>query len=167
MSLQFLEFLSDEVQKSTLQLVVGLLGNALALFFFFSPAIKIYALMKEKIPHTEFYYFALIANIMNCLLWFVYGFRREVLEIWICNGIGGTTSLIYFTIFMYFFCDKNILKYSGFLIGTLAILGGIFAGFYWGFSSYEVSGKAAMVFNIFMYAAPGQKIVIFIFLLNF
>lgn len=159
MTLEFLEFLGDEGQTSTLKLVVGWLGNALALFFFFSPAIKIWSLMKEKISHTEFSYFSLIANIMNCLLWFVYGFRRNTLEIWVCNGIGGVTNLIYLSVFWYFFCNKNTLNYSLYLLATFALIAGIFAGFNWGFSSYEVAGKTAMVFNVLMYAAPGQKLV--------
>jgi hypothetical protein len=159
MSLPFLEFLGEEVKKSTLQLVVGWLGNALALFFFFSPAVKIYGLLLEKIPYTEFSYLSLMANIMNCILWFVYGYKRDTLEIWVCNEIGGTTSLIYLIIFWFFFCQKNTIKFLLYFFGTLAFLAGIFSVFYWTFKSYEVAGKTAMVFNILMYAAPGQKLV--------
>jgi hypothetical protein len=160
MSFEIITFLGDEVQKSALQLTVGWIGNALALFFFFSPAVKIFALWKEKISHTEFSYFSLIANIMNCLLWFVYGFRRDTLEIWVCNMVGGLTNLIYLIIFWFYFSNKNLVKFSFFFTATLGVLFAIFAVFYWAFDSYEVAGKTAMVFNIIMYAAPGQKLVL-------
>ncbi len=159
MSFEMFSLLEDEVQKSTLKFVIGWIGNALALFFFFSPAIKVWALIKERIQHTEFSYFSLIANIMNCVLWFVYGLKLTTLEIWACNAIGGATSLIYLIVFWFYFNNKHILKFICFSLFTLALIFGIFALFYWQLDDPQYTGKTAMVFNIIMFAAPGQKFV--------
>jgi len=159
MTYEILSLIGEEIQESALKLTVAWTGNALALFFFFSPAVKIYSLMKEKISHSEFSYLALMANIMNCLLWFVYGFRRGVVEIWIVNMIGGLMSLLYLVIFWFYFCNKNPFKFLGSVFTTLAVLGGIFSLFLWGFDDFEVAGYTAMVFNVIIFAAPGQKLV--------
>ena len=159
MTFELLSLIGEEIKESTLKVTVAWTGNALALFFFFSPAVKMYSLLKEKISHSEFSYLALMANIMNCLLWFVYGFRRNTIELWIVNLIGGITSLIYLLIFWFYFCNKNPLKFLGYVFITLAVLSGIYSLFYWGFEDYNVAGYVAMVFNVLMFAAPGQKLV--------
>jgi len=159
MSFEFLSLLEDEVKNSTLKTVVGWIGNALALFFFFSPAVRMWQLIKEKIQHTEISYLSFMANIMNCILWFVYGLKLHKSEIWFCNGLGGISNLIYLFIFWFFFSGKNGLKYSGLTGGTIVFLHCIFCLFYYVFESEDVAGKSAMVFNILMYAAPGQKLV--------
>jgi uncharacterized protein with PQ loop repeat len=153
-----LSFLGDEVPPTTFMLVFGWIGNALALFFFFSPAIKMWALIKEKIEYTSISYVMFIANVMNCILWAVYGIFKKKLEIWICNSIGGITNTIYLLIFFFFFADKMILKYALYFILNIGVLSGIFLVYY-NFAGEDFTGKSAMIFNIIMYAAPGQKIV--------
>jgi hypothetical protein len=148
-----------EVDKDTFQVVAGWIGNALALFFFFSPAIGMYKLIKEQIDYKVIPYISLIANILNCLLWFIYGYKKEDLQIYLCNAIGGVTNIIYLIIFWYYFSEKNLTKYLGFLAATIVSLGEIFAVFMFFIEGYEVTGYHAMIFNIIMYAAPGQKIV--------
>jgi hypothetical protein len=154
-----IQLLAEAAEKDTFQVVAGWIGNALALFFFFSPAVGMYSLIKGKIEHKTIPFVLLIANIMNCILWFIYGFKKEDYQIYACNGIGGVTNLIYLIIFWYYFADKNIGKHLGLTGLTIGTLAGIWAIFQFLVEDPEITGYVAMVFNIIMYAAPGQKIV--------
>jgi hypothetical protein len=148
-------------EESTLQTVIGLLGNGFALFFFFSPIVVMWQLFKRQIETSKISYLMLIANIMNCLLWFIYGIKKSVFAIYLCNSIGGITSTIYLMIFWVYFVDLKIPHAIGINLLTLGLIGGISALFYYieAPEKYEICGYAAVVFNIIMYAAPGQKIV--------
>ena len=170
MSLQI--FLTDDGSSDLFQDIAGWVGNVLALFFFFSPAIGMYELIKRKREFSTIPYLSLIANTMNCLLWCVYGLKKEEPIIYVCNSIGGVTNIIYLVIFWYFFVGEKVVKYLGMLAATFLSLGAIFSLCYFLgdiFSGLEKSteidiiGYAAMVFNIIMYAAPGQKLVKYIF----
>ena len=153
--------LSFAEDPDVFQTVAGYCGNALALFFFLTPAVGMYALIKGKIDKNGIPYILLIASIMNCILWFVYGLRIPQFLIYLCNGLGMSFSLIYLTIYWYFFVDKKIINFILITIGTYAFLFGIFAICYWVIpeDNKGLVGNFAMAFNIIMYAAPGQKIV--------
>ncbi len=146
-------------EKDTFQIVAGWIGNALALFFFLSPAIVMWKLIKEEIKHSVIPYVLLIANIMNCLLWLIYGLNKEDYQIYGCNGLGGVINAVYLTIFWYFFAEKKIGNYAGYVLATYGFLVGVWALFTYAITDNDIIGYVAMVFNIIMYAAPGQKIV--------
>jgi len=163
----FESFILTDENSDLFQDIAGWVGNALALFFFFSPAFGMLELIKRKKDHTTIPYISLIANTMNCLLWFVYGLKKEEPIIYVCNSIGGVTSVIYLLIFWYYFVEEKVANYIGMVLGTLVALGGIFCLCYFLDSMFDMEkqtaidivGYAAMVFNIIMYGAPGQKIV--------
>jgi len=131
-----------------------LLGEAFLELFL----IKIYALMKGNVDYTKISYLIFLASIMNCLLWFIFGIQIQTLEIYLCNAIGGVINIIYIIIFWYFFGERNFLKFIGLSVATLAILFGIFELLWAVIDNPDVSQYSAMVFNVIMYAAPGQKI---------
>ena len=147
-------------EKDLFQVIAGWIGNALALFFFLSPAVGIWKLIKEEIEHKVIPYILLIANIMNCLLWFVYGIKKDDYQIYGCNGVGGIINAIYLSIFWYYYVENKIPNYIGFLFATYGFLIGVWALFTYGLTDIDLIGKVAMVFNIIMYAAPGQKLVV-------
>jgi hypothetical protein len=155
--LELLSFLEKE--SSTLQLILGFFGNIFALFFFISPSMKIYLLLTEKIDHTRIAYLQYVSTILNCLLWFIYGFRRGVLEIWFANIIGVVMSIFYLLSYFYFFTERNKDKFQQYALYTLGSILILYIVFMWGFESYEVSGNVASIVNIALYATPGQKIV--------
>jgi uncharacterized protein with PQ loop repeat len=144
---------------SALQFSLGWIGNALAMFFFLSPAFKIYSLYQEKINYSRIAYLQYLCSIVNCLLWFIYGFRRGVMEIWFCNLIGLISNLIYLNVYWYFSLEKNNEKFQQYALNTFGIVFGIFILFMWIFGSLEVAGLCAMLINIIIYASPGQKMV--------
>jgi hypothetical protein len=150
-----------EQESSTAQNFLGFLGNVLGLFFFLSPVIKMYELINEKIDHTRIAYLQYVSTIMNTLLWFVYGIRRGVLALWFCNLIGLIANVLYLTVYLYYYSDKNQQIFQQHALKTNGILFLIFVIFMWVFESYEIAGNCAMIFNIALYATPGQKIVIF------
>lgn len=152
-----------DTEKDLFQVIAGWIGNALALFFFFSPALVIYKLMKKEIEAKTIPYVLFLANLMNCLLWFIYGYRKEDNQVYICNGIGCSITLIYLIVYWYYFVHKKILHYLGLMLATLVVMAGVFSACMFWVSNNEITGYVAMVFNIIMYAAPGQKIVKFIF----
>ena len=69
---------------------VGYIGNAFALFFFFSPLKDMYGLFKGTQDVNKLPYLIFIFNILNCVLWVVYGILPCVMKapIYICNSIG-------------------------------------------------------------------------------
>ncbi len=144
-----------------LKTIAGYCGNAFALFFFFSPIILIYNLILRKIDRKDIPFILFIANTMNCLLWFIYGWFKDEFAMWFCNGIGLATSFIYMLIVTYFVIEKGVGARLGAVFGVIAINSGIFALFWFvvGDDNKEITGLTAMVFNIIMYAAPGQKLV--------
>jgi len=151
-------------EKGSFFYIVSILGNALALFFFFSPAIGIVKLVQGKIKHEIIPYLALIANILNCILWFVFGLKQskeDSLWIWPANLLGAFVSLTYLIIYWYYFVEKNMSQYSLYSISTIIGILAIVSGFYYLDSTEKgaVTGYVAMSFNIIMYAAPAQKIV--------
>jgi|LauGreDrversion4_2_1035121.scaffolds.fasta_scaffold724495_2 solute carrier family 50 protein (sugar transporter) len=154
-----MNFFLEADQKDTFQIIAGWIGNALALFFFLSPAVVMLKLIKGEIEHKMIPYILLIANIMNCLLWFIYGMNLEDYQIYGCNGLGGVINVIYLTIFWYFFVEKKFIYYVMYVVGSYLLLFGIWAFFTFNKTDNEIVGIVAMVFNIIMYAAPGQKLV--------
>lgn len=151
-------------QKGSFFYIVSILGNALALFFFFSPAIGIIKLIQGKIKYDVIPYLALIANILNCILWFVFGLKQseeDSLWIWPANLLGAVVSLTYLIIYWYYFVEKNLQQYIFYSISTIVGVLAIVSGFKYLDTTEKgaVTGYVAMSFNIIMYAAPAQKIV--------
>jgi uncharacterized protein with PQ loop repeat len=157
-----MDFFADETEQTTFEIVVGMIGNAFALFFFFSPAILMFNLIKGKQEVKKIPVILFIATWFNCTLWFIYGYYLGKLPIMLCNGIGTGLSMIYISIWLFYFFEKEMVKIIT-IAANLAISFGIFAAFFW-FAGEEhnedVTGNVALVFNIIMYAAPGQNLVL-------
>ena len=154
---------SEQVEEDIVKLIFGYLGNALALFFFFSPIILIYNLIIGKAKRQDIPFVLFAANVLNCLFWFVYGWFKPEFLMYLCNGIGCVTSIIYLLIYVFYFSEKLILRILT-VVGTALLIIGIFSLFFWGVGKEgnETTGDLAMAFNIIMYAAPGQKLVLYI-----
>ncbi len=144
--------------------IFGWVGTGLALFFFFSPATLMYNLIIGKIQLKIIPWVLLLANVSNTLFWVVYGILMKKTQVYVANSIGGGVNLIYLCIFLIHLVKKNVGLSILVCFSTVVGCGGTFFVFYeW--VDPEVTGKIAMVFNIIMFAAPSQKIVIFYFYL--
>ena len=95
---------------------------------------------------------------MNCILWADYGLLDDSFQVYFTNGIGGVITLIWITIYLIYLA-KQTIGYALFLVILLMIaIGGISFVFYF-LLGKKITGWAAMIFNVLMYAAPGEKIV--------
>ncbi len=163
---------TEVIKKDTFQIVAGWLGNALALFFFISPIFLIINLYKEKIKAKDVPYILLIANVMNCVLWTAYGVLKNDNQVWIINGTGGVLNVIWLCIYWVFFFEYNYRIYIPAQIASIYFVFTVWENFFWLFPNagqgteeekndfaINIAGNVAMVFNIIMYASPGQKIL--------
>lgn len=139
--------------------LLGLLGNLFAIIFFIAPIGLMVKLHKKEINHSKIPYLMMIMNVMNCFIWFSYGLLIDDFFIKLANGIGYPTNLVYLCLFFFYKFDRNCLKSMAFILPSIIVSGGFFYLLAYVIKNENVSKYSAMVFNIFMYGAPGQNIV--------
>jgi solute carrier family 50 protein (sugar transporter) len=138
--------------------IFGWVGTGISLFFYIAPVVPFLKLIKGEITCKESPGILLICSFMNCILWGDYGLLLDRFLIYFANGIGGTITLIWIVIFIIHYVEKRFamaLLYN--LILTIAIVGIALLFFF--IVPYQVTGKIAMVFNVLMYASPGEKMI--------
>ena len=137
--------------------VFGWVGTALALIFYIAPVIPFWKLIKGEMTWKQSPGVLLICSFLNCILWSDYGLIRDQFSVYLANGLGGSITLIFITIFLIHVADKKVLLslfYNFFLICCIVE---IYFVFYY-LVPYDATGIVAIVFNVLMYAAPGEKI---------
>ena len=137
--------------------IFGWTGTVIATYFYLAPAVPFFQVLTGKLKYEDSLGLLLIMSFMNCILWADYGLVKNDFQVYFANGLGGSITLIWIVIFLIFFAKKNIglaLVYNAALI---AVIVGIMFAFY--YLDLEITGYCAMVFNILMYAAPGEKII--------
>ena len=138
--------------------IFGWVGTGISTFFYIAPIVPFIKLIKGEITYKESPGILLICSFMNCILWGDYGLLLDRFLIYFANGIGGVITLIWIVIFIIHFVEKRFamaLLYN--LILIVAIVG--IAMLFFFIVPYEVTGKIAMVFNVLMYASPGEKMI--------
>jgi solute carrier family 50 protein (sugar transporter) len=138
--------------------IFGWVGTGISTFFYIAPIVPFIKLIKGEITYKESPGILLICSFMNCILWGDYGLLLDRFLIYFANGIGGVITLIWIVIFIIHFVEKRFamaLLYN--LILIIAIVG--IAMLFFFIVPYEVTGKIAMVFNVLMYASPGEKMI--------
>lgn len=153
--------------------VFGWTATFVSCFFFISPIRMFIELTKtkniEKIP-----YLMLLFNILNCSFWLIYGMAGGGSLVYICNSIGLCFTLVYIVWYLLYKFETKEMR--------LISIGSVFA-FVWliysiGLSClhkpdndefktfcYNLCFWVAMIVNIAMYAAPGQNLVSYNFLI--
>ena len=138
--------------------IFGWVGTGISTFFYIAPVIPFIKLIKGEISYKESPGILLICSFMNCILWGDYGLLLDRFLIYFANGIGGVITLIWIVIFIIHYVEKRFamaLLYN--LILIIAIVG--IAMLFFFIVPYEITGKIAMVFNVLMYASPGEKMI--------
>ena len=138
-------------------IIFGWVGTSLATYFYIAPIVPYRKVIKNQIPYTEAPGILLITSLLNCIMWAAYGLVTNQFSVYFANGLGGSITLIFVTIFLIYVAEKKFafaLLYTFFLIVCTVEL---YFLFYYVISS-SVTGIAANVFNVLMYAAPGEKI---------
>ena len=137
--------------------IIGWVGTGIAIYFYIAPAVPFIKLVKESLKVNEVPGILLICSFMNCILWADYGLNKNTFQVYLANGIGGAITLIWITIYL-IYLGKKSLKIALFLIILLMVLVGGISYIFYKIINEEITGFVAMIFNILMYAAPGEKI---------
>ena len=139
--------------------MVGLFGNIFAISFLISPAILLLKIHKRQQDPLKTPYLMMVMNIINCVCWFSYGFLINDFFIQLANGFGYSINTIYLCIYFFYRLNRNFIKSMMIIFPTVIIAVGLFFLLSFAIKNEDVSRYSAMVFNIFMYAAPGQRFV--------
>ena len=138
--------------------IFGWIGTAISTYFFIAPIVPFMKLIKKEITVKEAPGLLLICTLLNCILWGDYGLLYDRFLQYFPNGLGGVITLVWLTIFAIYLANKHI----GFVLVYLFIMYVIVADLTLIFYFYvdkEVTGKIVLVFNVLMYASPGEKMV--------
>ena len=137
--------------------IFGWVGTGIAIYFYLAPAVPFIKLVNDHLKVNEVPGVLLICSFMNCILWADYGLLDDTFQVYLANGIGGAITLIWITIFLIYIGKQNIKIALLYIILLMICVGGISYVFYF-LIDKDITGKVAMIFNILMYAAPGEKI---------
>ena len=145
------------VEKDIVESIFGWIGLVISTYFYFSPGIPYYKVLKGEMDHKDSPKLTLLCNLLNCILWIDYGLLKNSFQLYLTCAIGGFITLIWSTIYLIFFAKKNI--FIGICLNILQILitFGLTYIFYF-IIDVEFTGFVALIFDILMYFAPGEKI---------
>ena len=144
-------------KNNLVQKIFGWTGTGLATYFYLAPGIPFYRLVNEQVKVNEVPGILLICSLMNCILWADYGLLDDSFQVYFANALGGVITLAWITIYLIFLVNKSFKLALLLMILLLGAVGGISFVFYMIIST-KLTGLIAMVFNVLMYAAPGEKI---------
>ena len=137
--------------------IFGWVGTALAQIFYISPIVPYIRLIKGDIKLNEVPGILLLCSFLNCILWSDYGLLQDLFNVYFANGLGATISLIYIVMFLIYLAEKKILLSLVYILFLIACIVELYFIFYYLVDPFPTS-ILANVFNVLMYAAPGEKI---------
>ena len=137
--------------------IFGWIGSVISIYFFLSPGVPFYKLIKGQIKLGDSPGLLLIFSFLNCILWFNYGLLLNRPQMFATNGAGCGITLIFVTIYLIFLTKLKYYFTILALILLVAVMGVISYLCYY-VIYYKAVGISANVFNVLMYAATGEKI---------
>ena len=137
--------------------IFGWTGTAICIYFFLAPVVPFLEVLKGKLNYKDSPGVLLIMSFMNCALWADYGLVKNDFQVYFANGIGGTITLVWITIYLIFLGKTSPCLAFVYNAGLVLIVIGLMLLFYF-IVSMTMTGYCAMIFNVLMYAAPGEKI---------
>jgi hypothetical protein len=148
---------------------VGIIGNIFGLSFSIAPITLMKKLYDREQTYHQIPYLLMLMTILNSILWLSYGLIVDDIYMIFVNLMGALFNIIYLNIFFYYKFEDDRNKFYKVSCGFCFTLLFLFWELTYQIKNGDLSRYSAMIFNIFMYAAPGQKIVklIFYFLLFF
>ena len=136
--------------------IFGWVGTAIATYFYIAPVVPFWKVLNHKLEYKDSPGVLLIMSFMNCILWADYGLVKNDFMVYFANGIGGTITLVFISVYLVFLAKENVGLSLVYIVLLLAVIFGIMIGFF--LLDYNITGYVAMIFNVLMYAAPGEKI---------
>ena len=93
--------------------IFGWVGTVLATYFYIAPIVPYVKLIRGKLNYKEVPGILLLFSLINCILWSAYALLENQFNNYLANGLGGTITLIYVTMFLIYFAEKkNIIIFS-------------------------------------------------------
>jgi solute carrier family 50 protein (sugar transporter) len=145
-------------EENKVESIFGWIGAIISIYFYFAPGFPFYKVLKDQMNYQDLPVILLISSFLNCVLWADYGLIKNSTQIYITNSFGGTITLIWITIYLLYLGKKYFVVSLIINIIILIATGAISFLFYFIIDS-NITGLIAMIFNILMYAAPGEKII--------
>jgi solute carrier family 50 protein (sugar transporter) len=137
--------------------VLGVLGNSFAIIFFLIPTLMIRDMIKTKNTST-IPWLLFIFTILNCEFWMIYGFKIKAWAVYLCNAIGIFSNHIFLILFFLYVENTKLLNKLIYILTLLVSFTTIFVIFHFAIQNKNIVGGIACAMNIFMFAAPLQKI---------
>jgi hypothetical protein len=137
--------------------IFGWIGTVITIFFLLTPIVPLLKLMKGEMKIKDYPGVLLICSFMNCVLWADYGLLHDRFLQYFPNGLGGSITLVFITTYLVYLAEKKIPFALLYNLCSLAVVIGITFLFFQVIEA-NITGIIANVFNILMYAAPGEKI---------
>ena len=136
--------------------IFGWVGTTISTYFFIAPVVPFLKLIKGETTIKESPGFLLICSFLNCILWADYGLLKDRYLQYFPNGLGGSITLIWITIYLIYLADKKIQLALLYNLGLIVCVIGLAYLFYF-VINVDLTGKIVLIFNVLMYAAPGEK----------
>jgi len=152
---------NDPFDFSYFKNLLGLFGNILAIFFFIAPISIMIKLHKKQQDPKDTPFLLFIATCLNCTFWTSYGILKTKNKFFIllCNSVGLPLNYIYFCFYLFYRFDRKCGKSLLYMIGSGLFLGGVLSIWTYAIKLEIVSQYSAMIFNVILFATPGQNIV--------
>ena len=145
-------------EENNVESVFGWVGAVISIYFYFAPGFPFHKVLKDQMNYQDLPVTLLISSFLNCILWADYGLIKNSTQIYITNSFGGTITLIWITIYLLYLGKKYFVVSLILNILILLATGAISFLFYFIIDS-NITGLICMIFNVLMYAAPGEKII--------
>ena len=145
-------------EENIVESIFGWVGAIISIYFYFAPGFPFYKVLKDQMKYQDLPIILLISSFINCILWADYGLIKNSTQIYITNSLGGTITLIWITIYLLYLGKKYFIVSLILNIFLLIATGAISFLFYFIIDS-NITGLIAMIFNVLMYAALGEKII--------
>ena len=145
------------MSKDIVESIFGWLGSIISIYFFIAPIYPFTKVLLNKIDYNDSPGILLLFTFMNCILWTVYGFLKDETQIYITNSLGGVITLIWITIYL-IYLGKKYFVFSFIINIFLLILIISISHIFYHIVGEDNTGLIAMIFNVLMFAAPGEKI---------
>lgn len=138
--------------------VFGWLGTCFCIFFFASPAVPYFKVIRGKLNFEDSPIIVVFASYCNCFLWAIYGKMAERTQVKICNIIGAGFSLLYICIYLFYEIRKYIIDT---ILNVIIIISGSFAtyrGLFILVDDKDVVGKMCILASMIVFLSPIQLI---------
>lgn len=145
-------------EENIVESIFGWVGAIISIYFYFAPGFPFYKALKDQMKYQDLPIILLLSSFINCILWADYGLIKNSTQIYITNSLGGTITLIWITIYLLYLGKKYFVISLILNIFLLIATGAISFLFYFIIDS-NITGLIAMIFNVLMYAALGEKII--------